>query len=70
MNIYLFNLQILVSKPVADTLLKYRSIWDNEEPILTEEIIINSPSDLSVSENKKILLLPDSSNLFIKLKYM
>lgn len=56
-----------MSKTVADTLLKYRCIWEDEEPIITEApVIADSPKDVTVSENKKTLL-PDSStyiNLF------
>lgn len=66
---FFFHNTKLVSKPVADTLLKYRCIWDDEEPILTEAPIINSPNDLTASENNKILLLSDSSNLLIYCKY-
>lgn len=57
-----------MSKTVADTLLKYRCIWEDEEPIITEvPIIVDSPKDAIPSENKKALL-PDSSihnNLFL-----
>jgi len=49
-----------MSKSVADTLLKYRCVWDGEEPIVTEKLILeDSPKDAPTSENKK-LLLPDS----------
>ncbi|VVC40868.1 Chromatin assembly factor 1 subunit A,Armadillo-like helical [Cinara cedri] len=49
-----------VSKSVADTLLKYRCVWDNEEPIITDTpTIIDSSNDM-ISENKKTALLPDS----------
>lgn len=52
-----------MSKSVTDTLLKYRCIWDNEEPIITETPILEeSPKDVTVSENKKTVLLPNSSN--------
>jgi len=55
-----------VSKSVADTLLKYRCIWDDEEPIVTEaSTIVDLPKDGIVSETKKILL-PDSS-IYIKI---
>lgn len=51
-----------MSKSVTDTLLKYRCIWDNEEPIITETPISEeSLKDVTVSENKKTMLLPDSS---------
>lgn len=67
--ILLFFKIILVSKSVADTLLKYRCIWDDEEPIITEApVIIDTLKDLSTSENKKTLLLPDSSTY--EYKYM
>lgn len=60
--VVLFLTIILVSKSVADTLLKYRSIWDDEEPIITEApIIVDTLKDLSTSEKKKKILLPDSS---------
>lgn len=56
-----------MSKTVADTLLKYRCIWEDEEPIITKaQIIVDSPKDVISLENKKTLL-PDSStfiNLF------
>lgn len=56
---------ISVSKSVADTLLKYRCIWDNEEPIITETLVtVESPKDVTGFENKKTLLLPDSGTLF------
>lgn len=52
-----------MSKSVTDTLLKYRCIWDNEEPIITETPILEeSTKDVTASENKKTLLLPDNSN--------
>lgn len=55
-----------MSKSVADTLLKYRCIWDDEEPIVTEaSTIVDLPKDGIVSETKKILL-PDSS-IYIKI---
>lgn len=62
----MFNTNILqiisVSKSVADTLLKYRCIWDNEEPILTDTPpTVDSPNDITTSESKGTALLPDSS---------
>lgn len=52
-----------MSKSVADTLLKYRCVWEDEEPIITEAPNLeDSHKDLPVSENKKTSLLPDSSN--------
>lgn len=68
-----FNKNILktisVSKSAADTLLKYRCIWDNEMPIITNTpSIVDSPNDISASESKGTsseskgtALLPDSS---------
>lgn len=53
-----------MSKSVADTLLKYRCIWDEEEPIITKaEIKVDSPKDLTATENKKTKILPDSSTI-------
>ncbi|CAI6364406.1 unnamed protein product [Macrosiphum euphorbiae] len=50
-----------VSKSVADTLLKYRCVWDEEEPIITKaQIKVDSPKDLTATENKKTKILPDS----------
>ncbi|XP_050059659.1 chromatin assembly factor 1 subunit A-like [Aphis gossypii] len=50
-----------VSKSVADTLLKYRCVWDEEEPIITKaEIKVDSPKDLTTTETKKTKILPDS----------
>ncbi|XP_050522145.1 chromatin assembly factor 1 subunit A-B-like isoform X2 [Daktulosphaira vitifoliae] len=51
-----------VSKSVADTLLKYRSVWGDEEPIITRAPIVeDSPKHLNTSsEVKKKMLLPDS----------
>lgn len=61
-GIILFFKQFLVNKSVADTLLKYRCVWDDEEPIITEApIIVDTLKDLNTSENKKSVLLPDSS---------
>lgn len=62
LSYYLIKKTIIsVSKTVADTLLKYRCIWEDEEPIITEApIIVDSPKDVIPSENKKTLL-PDSS---------
>lgn len=56
-----------VSKSVAETLLKYRCIWEDEEPIITEASTIeDSFKDVTASENKKTSLLPDSSNYIFK----
>jgi len=53
-----------VSKSVADTLLKYRCVWDEEEPIITKaQIKLDSPKDLTATENKKTKILPDSSTI-------
>jgi len=53
-----------VSKSVADTLLKYRCVWDEEEPIITKaQIKVDSPKDLTATENKKTKILPDSSTI-------
>lgn len=50
-----------VSKSVADTLLKYRCVWDEEEPIITTaQIKVDSPKDPNSTENKKTKILPDS----------
>lgn len=50
-----------MSKSVSDTLLKYRCVWDGEEPIVTETTILEeSPKDGTTFENKKTLI-PDSS---------
>jgi len=53
-----------VSKSVADTLLKYRCVWDEEELIITKaQIKVDSPKDLTATENKKTKILPDSSTI-------
>lgn len=53
-----------MSKSVADTLLKYRCVWDEEEPIITKaQIKVDSPKDLTATENKKTKILPDSSTI-------
>lgn len=53
--------QISVCNSVADILLKYRSIWDDEEPIVTEApTLLDTSKNVVTSETKKILL-PDSS---------
>lgn len=53
-----------MSKSVADTLLKYRCVWDEEEPIITKaQIKLDSPKDLTATENKKTKILPDSSTI-------
>lgn len=58
-----------MSKSVADTLLKYRCIWDGEEPIITEAPISeDSPKNISVSENKK-KYLPDAG-IYINIYYL
>ncbi|XP_060851378.1 chromatin assembly factor 1 subunit A-like isoform X2 [Rhopalosiphum padi] len=50
-----------VNKSIADTLLKYRCVWDEEEPIITKaEIKVDSPRDLTATETKKTKILPDS----------
>lgn len=51
-----------MSKSVADTLLKYRCIWEDEEPIITEAPTLEDSHKETLSENKKTSLLPDSSN--------
>lgn len=49
-----------MSKSVADTLLKFRCVWDDTEPIITEAPISeDSPKNITASENKKTIL-PDS----------
>lgn len=59
-----------MSKSVADTLLKYRCVWDEEEPIITkEEIKVDSPKDLTTTETKKTKILPDSSIITNIIKY-
>lgn len=53
-----------MSKSVADTLLKYRCVWDEEEPIITTaQIKVDSPKDPNSTENKKTKILPDSSTI-------
>lgn len=60
-----------MSKSVADTLLKYRCVWDEEEPIITKaEIKVDSPKDLTTTETKKIKILPDSSIITIIITYL
>lgn len=55
-----------MSKSVAETLLKYRCVWDEEEPIITKvQIKVDSPNDLIAAENKRTKVLPDSSTNFI-----
>jgi len=59
-----------VSKSVADTLLKYRCVWDEEEPIITKaQIKVDSPKDLTATENKKTKILPDSSTITYIIKF-
>ncbi|XP_025191363.1 chromatin assembly factor 1 subunit A isoform X2 [Melanaphis sacchari] len=52
---------INVNKLVADTLLKYRCVWEENEPIITKEVIkVDSSKDLTATETKKTKILPDS----------